>query len=452
MKTKLLNLWEKLHSSYWFIPSLMALGSVWLSVFTLDMDQHRRLRWLEYFRWVSRTEPEGARALLSTVAGAMSTVTGVVFSIGMVALQLASQQFGPRILYNFMRDRSNQFVFGTFIATYLYSLLILRTIQGVEGNFIPDFSVLVGVFLAIFSLGVLIFFIHHISLSIQAMVIVASIRRDLEIVIDQLYPRDPGELRTRPLAGTDRADLPEDFEARAIPVRAARGGYLQAIDYQGLLELAQKRDLVLRLAYRPGKFVFRGMPLLHAWPPGRVPEKTLERKANRAFLVGRKRTPEQDLEFLVNELVEIAVRALSPGINDPFTAMACVDSLGAALRELATRPAFSCWRYDSGGNPRLFSPEFSWDGVVDAAFNQIRQYGGRSVAVTIRLLETIAVVLEAATEESQRQALLRHAAMIERGSRELPEENDRRDVRERYLALFEILREESGLTGEGEPR
>lgn len=451
MKTKLLNLWEKLHSSYWFIPSMLVLGSIWLSVFTLDVDQHKKLEWLKYFKWLSRTEPEGARALLSTVAGAMITVTGVVFSIGMVALQLASQQFGPRILYNFMRDRSNQFVFGTFIATYLYCLLVLRTIQGGEQNFIPDFSILVGVVLAVSSMVVLIFFIHHISLSIQAMVIVASIRRDLEVVISELFPHNFPELEAHPLAGTERAELPKEFDMQAVPVPAAREGYLQAINFEGLLHFAQKHDLVLSLAYRPGKFVFRGMPLLHAWPPGRVSAEKLEKKTNRAFLVGRKRTPEQDLEFMVNELVEIAVRALSPGINDPFTAMACIDSLGAALRDLATRPAFSPWRYDDEGKARILSPEFSWNGVVDAAFNQIRQYGGGSVAVTIRLLETIGVILTATVREEQRQPLLRHAAMIERGSRDLPEENDRKDVRERYLAIFEVLQEESGLTGEGKP-
>ncbi len=217
---------------------------------------------------------------------------------------------------------------------------------------------------------------------------------------------------------------------------------------KGCWHLASEQDLLLRIETHPGAFVVRGAILVRAWPPERVDEKVLAGKINAAFLLGRKRTHEQDIEFLVHELVEIAVRALSPGINDPFTAMTCIDNLGAALCELTGRSFPSPYHYDRDDHLRLITRSISFARVVDAAFNQIRQNGRRMAAVTIRLLETIALVIGFTRNERQRQALLRQAAMIERGSQDLPEEEDRRDAREHYLAIFQVIEEHFGLTGD----
>lgn len=450
MKTRLINLWEKLRSNYWFLPGLMALGAIVLVISLGSIDRRWGVAVAKGVAWMGGNEPEGARAFLSTVAGAMVTVTGVVFSITIVALSLASQQFGPRLLNSFMRDRANQVVFGSFIGTYLYCLLVLRTIHGSgpEG-FVPQLSLLVGFLLAVFSVAVLIFFIHHVADSIQAMSVIANVSVDLERAIVRDFPKNedglPGNWRETLRPG----ELPEDFDSAARPIGAHRSGYLQAVNIGGLLKLAIDHDLLLRLERRPGDFVTRGTPLASVWSAKGARPEELADAVKGAFIVGAKRSPEQDIEHLINQLVEVAVRALSPGINDPFTAINCIDYLGSALSELARRRLPVPWHFDAEDRLRLITHPQTFDGALSAAVDQIRQHGRRDVAVTIRLLEMLATLLSRTHSEEQRRALARQAAMIERGSRDgLPAEEDRRDVHRCYQAVFQDLEEDFGLGGD----
>ena len=447
MKTRLYNRWEKLQSSYWFIPGILAASAILLASATIMIDEAWDMSWLWRIGWFYRNEAEGSRLLLSTVAGSVITVTGVVFSITIVALTLASQQFGPRLLYNFMRDRGNQVVFGVLIATFLYCLLILRTIRPQEPEiFVPHDSVLLGFLLAILSLAMLIYFIHHVSDSIQAMTIIDNVSKDIDRTIDRLFPGAQGIKESTWRQEINREDLPKSFDENLASVRMPKSGYLQAVDMDSLIELAQKEDLVIQVLRRPGDFLVPHAEVARVWPKDRPRD---EDDILEAFIVGKKRTHEQDIEFLVNELVEIAVRALSPGVNDPFTAMTCVDRLGAALCNLAGRSLPLPYRYDKEGQLRLIVRTISFSGLVNASFNQIRQYGRTSAAVTIRQLETIRIVCGYTQNEEQRQALLLQAGMIERGSHSaLPEANDRKIVHERYLAIFELLKERFGLTAE----
>lgn len=450
MKTRLINLYEKLRASYWFLPGLMALGAVVLVISLGTIDRRWGFVMARGFAWMGGNEPEGARAFLSTVAGATITVTGVVFSITIVALSLASQQFGPRLLNSFMRDRANQVVFGSFIATYLYCLLVLRTIHGSgpEGV-VPQLSLLVGFLLAILSVAVLIFFIHHVAESIQAMTIIASVSDDLERAIVRDFPAhddgSPANLRE----GLRPGELPEDFDSAAVPIGARRSGYLQAVNISRLLKLATDHDLLLRLELSPGDFVTRGAPLASVWSAERARPAELADTLTEDFIVGAKRSPEQDIEHLINQLVEVAVRALSPGINDPFTAINCIDYLGSALSELAHRRMPTPWHFDAEDRLRLITRPQTFDGALAAAVDQIRQHGRGDVAVTIRLLEMLATLLPRTRSEEQRRSVVRQAAMIERGSRDgLPAEEDRRDVRRRYMAVFQALEENFGLSGD----
>lgn len=447
MKTRLRNLWEKLRSSYWFIPSLMATGAVALSYCALALDRRLGAQWAENLRWFPADRAEGARLILSTVAGATITVTGVVFSVTIVALSLASQQFGPRLLSNFMRDRGNQSVFGTFIATYLYCLLVLRTIHGGGQNlFIPQISLLLGFLLALFSVGVLIFFIHHAADSIQAMAVIANVSGDLHNAIGKQFPDrtdEPDETWREELG---RGKMPGDFEKKAAPLRSGKHGYIQAVDEKSLLDLAKERKILLRLDCRPGHFLVRGEPLATAWLIEPSDVANIEERVGASFIFGSRRSPEQDIEFLVNELVEVALRALSPGINDPFTAINCIDHLGSALRELVERIPRSNYFFDDN-DLRLVVKRPTVAGLVDAAFDQIRQHGRSHASVIVRLLETIAAILPYTRSEEQRRPLLRQAAMIERGSESLPEAEDRKDVHARYLRIFEVLAERFGLSG-----
>ena len=392
--------------------------------------------------WTFTGGAEGASAVLGIIAGSMITTAGVVFSMTLVALSLASSQLGPRLLRNFMSDRTTQVVLGTFIATFLYCLLVLRTIRHAEEvAFVPHLSVTIGVLFAVASVGVLIYFIHHVSVSIQANVIAARIGNELLERIGGLYPEQVG--RGAPMIPADPPDMNflEAFDKDALPVGADGDGYLQFIDGAALLSLAMEKDLVVRLERRPGDYVVAGCPLALIGPKSRATDRLTD-QVRSLFVLGYQRTPDQDIEFAVSQLVEIAVRALSPGLNDPFTAMMCVDHLGSVLCRLATRDVPSPHRHDEHGRLRVIAPASTFPEVTEAAFNQVRQYGRSSFAVTIRLLETIAVVARFAHRPEYRTTLLRHAEMIARGALEgLSEKNDRRAVEERFQAVIHLCSE-----------
>jgi uncharacterized membrane protein len=383
---------------------------------------------------------EGASSLLGAIAGSMITIAGVVFSMTLVALSLASSQLGPRLLRSFMRDTTTQMVLGTFVATFLYCLLVLRTIRHPEEVvFVPHLSVTLGVVLAVVSVGVLIYFIHHVSVSIQANEIVARVGKELIEGIERLFPENIGRGAPEIPAEPPAAGFLDTFTREARRIGAAGYGYLQFVDGDALMALAMREDVIIRLERRPGHYVVASRPLALVWPEERVTDQLVQR-INFAFALGNQRTPGQDIEFAVNQLVEIAIRALSTGVNDPFTAMTCVDHLGSALCRLAQRDMPSPYRHDTEDQLRLITPVFTFPDVTDAAFNQIRQYGRSSTAVTIRLLETIADVAGSVHQPEDRAALLRHARMIARGARDgLPEDEDRQEVEERFQTANQLL-------------
>ena len=385
---------------------------------------------------------EGASSLLGAIAGSMITIAGVVFSMTLVALSLASSQLGPRLLRSFMRDTKTQMVLGTFVATFLYCLLVLRTIRRAEEIvFVPHLSVALGVLLAVVSVGVLIYFIHHVSVSIQANEIVARVGTELIEEIERLFPESIGRGAPRIPAEPPDADFLDSFDREARPIGSAGDGYLQFVDGDALMALAMQEDVVIRLERRPGHYVVATRPLALVWPGDRVTDQLVDR-VNAAFALGNQRTSGQDIEFAVNQLVEIAVRALSPGVNDPFTAVTCVDHLGSALCRLAERDMPSPYRHDTQDQLRVITPVFTFPDVTDAAFNQIRQYGRSSTAVTIRLLETIAEVAGSVHRSEDRVALLRHARMIARGAGGgLPEDEDRHEVEKRFQSANRLLSE-----------
>lgn len=441
MKTRIRYGWEQLRSTYWFIPIAMVALAVALAAAAVLVDRALPERGVESLRWLYPGGAEEARALLSTIAGSMINVAGVTFSITIVTLSLASSQFGSRLLRNFMRDTGNQVVLGTFVATFVYAVLVLQTISGVEGRvFVPQLSVIIGVLLAILSVAVLIYFIHHVSASIQAENVIAAVGRDLDNAIKRLFPEQKdGAPRARNPKPVGKP--PRGFERPGHPISATRTGYLQAVDYDGLMNVARESDLVFRLEHRPGDFIVEQGDLVVVWPAEEAGEELVKR-VNDAFILGARRLRLQDVEFAIHQLVEVAVRALSPGINDPFTAIACIDRLGASLAHLAERDIPAAHHFDRDGRLRLITNVVTFPGVVDAAFNQIRQDGRSSVTVTIRLLESIAIIAAHARTEEQRAALRHQAEMIWRSSNEaLPEACDRKDVKERYQLVLRTLKQ-----------
>jgi uncharacterized membrane protein len=442
MKVHVFKTWERIHSSFWFLPAVMAGGAMVLAFATVALDTVVTDWLTRNWGLIFTSGAEGASSLLGAIAGSMITIAGVVFSMTLVALSLASSQLGPRLLRKFMRDTTTQMVLGTFVATFLFCLLVLRTVRRAEEIvFVPHLSVALGVLLAVVSVGVLIYFIHHVSVSIQANEIVARIGRELIEGIERLFPETIGRGAPRIPTEPPDADFLDRFDREARPIGSAGDGYLQFVDGDALMELAMQEDVVIRLVRRPGHYVVATRPLALVWPGNRVTDQLIER-VNSAFALGNQRTFGQDIEFAVNELVEIAIRALSPGVNDPFTAMTCVDRLGSALCRLAQRDMPSPYRHDTQDQLRVIAPIFTFPDVTDVALNQIRQYGRSSTSVTIRLLETIAEVAASVHRSEDRAALLRHARMIARGAGGgLPEDEDRQKVEERFQSANQLLSE-----------
>jgi uncharacterized membrane protein len=437
---KLGKVWDVLHSSYWFLPTLMVLGAIVLAILTLTLDSQTRIN-LQGLNWIYTGGSDGARAMLSAVAGSVITVATTAFSITIVALQLAASNFGPRLLRNFMRDTGNQLVLGTFIATFVYCLLVIRTIHG-EGEgysqFVPQLSVTIGTGLAIISVAVLIYFIHHASTIIQVSHIIASVSQDLERATDRLFPKEMGH--SLPESSVRIEEVIAEFNHHATPIPSTQEGYLQAIEDEDILKLACQHDVQFCVQSRPGEFMVKGSALVMVIPGDRVSSR-LVKQVNHTFIIGKERTEQQDVEFPIDQLVEIALRAISPAVNDPFTAIRCIDRLSAALARLAQRPSPSPYRYDKAQQLRVIAPPTTFEHLVNRAFDQIRQYARTDAAVTIRLLEAIARILMDTSNSEHQAALGRQAQMIKQGSREgLPEEQDQQAVANRYDAIVRRIK------------
>ena len=407
----------------------------------LTLDREGYYGPLESWGWIYVGSTDGAREVLSAVSGSMITVAATAFSITIVALQLAAANFGPRLLRNFMQDTGNQVVLGTFIATFIYCLLVLRTIRG-DGDdydrFIPQISITVATGLALVSIGMLIYFIHHASTIIQASHVISEAGADLDRAVDRLFPEHIGV--NQPEFKQPLTEIPDNFDTEACKIKANNSGYVQAIDDEELMKIACRERLLLRINYRPGKFVVKDQALVTAYPPERV-NRQLTNKINDAFILGKQRTEQQDVEFPINQLVEITLRAISPSVNDPFTAIRCIDQLSAGLSRLVQRQFPSPYRYDERHELRVIAEPVTFEGLVDAAFNQIRQYGKQDVAVIIRLLEAIATIAEYTCDRKDRAVLLRHAAAIKRDSFEnVSDKLDKQDIDEQYLVVEKSLR------------
>lgn len=442
MQVRLRHVWQILRTGYWFIPCVMIVIAGVGAELLLFLDRHlAEVGWVP--DWFYGGGPEGAKTLLSTIASSVVTVAGVVFSITIAALTQASSQFGPRLLRNFMSDRGNQSVLGVFVATFIFCLLVLRTIHqgGTDANprsaFVPQASITVAVLLALTSTLVLIYFIHHVSMSLQSPQIVAAVRHDLGRSIQRLpQPAQPadGVRHSDSDADADATTLP-DFDGQGQAVLSNFEGYLQAVDYDALVQLARVADSIFHVSFRPGDYVVRGATLVCIWPYRPLDAQT-ERRVMAAFIYGNDGTPEQDIEYAIRQIVEVAVRALSPGTNDPFTAINCLDALSGAVCQIADCQLPGRFRDDAEHNLRLVVPVTTFQGVLDVAFNQIRQSADRSVAVMIHLLEVLRRCARQLPSAHHRLGLLRHAEMVHlQCERTIVDETDRRDARERWHDL-----------------
>jgi uncharacterized membrane protein len=363
-------------------------AAVALSFITLYLDSLFRIPALVSAGRGTFIGQEGSRQLLATIAASMITVASLVFSITVVALQLAASQLGPRVITRFMEDKVNQVVLGTFLATFLYALLILRAVpEGGEAAPLPHLSVVVALLLTMASLVWLVYFIHHLAESIQADTAIAEVSSELHYAIDRMFPAievAPAQLTSGTMPAVDRlAELPGE-------VCLKERGYIQAIDSHALLKLAKRHDLIMELRRRPGDFVVAGMSALAIWPSGSLTADVDEDVLD-SIVIGYRRTPTQDVEFALSLIVQMALRALSPALNDPITAITCVDRLAAALVEIIRRPPLPSHIPDDTGVIRLILSPNTFEGALGAAFDDIRHSARGQVRVLIRLAEVFTI-------------------------------------------------------------
>lgn len=445
MKMMLRKYIDQLRSSYWFLPLVMALASVGLSVGMVALDRHVGTDWLRsHIPWLYVNQPDGARAVLQTIAGSMITVAGVTFSITIATLANAANQFGPRLMTNFMNDRGNQITLGTFIATFLYSILVLRTVRGnstelIEDLFVPNLAILFSVGLALASLAVLIYFIHHIPESIHISNMIARAGRQLNDRIAALYPARLGH-------GANAASTQRDEEAAAMemfegmsPVFSRAVGYVQRLETAQLARAATKGDCLLSVVARPGAFVGPDVPLVLV-KPADLATGTLGERIQDAFVIGALRTPTQDVIFLVDQLVEVAMRALSPGVNDPFTALYCMDWLASALMKLAGREIPSAYRYDDAGVLRVVAMPVTFEDLAEAVFAQLRPYVQTDRNAAVHMAEMMVRIARTLQTDEQRAILRHHAAALAEGCQgSLSDVMDRDAVNARIDGVYDAL-------------
>ncbi|WP_438024875.1 DUF2254 domain-containing protein [Sorangium sp. So ce233] len=436
---RLRQLWSELRVSLWFVPSLIVLAAIGLAVLAVEADTRVSDELLRSYPRLFGAGAEGSRAMLSTIAGSMMTVAGVTFSITIAALAQASAQYTPRILRNFMGDRTNQVVLGVFVGIFAYCLVVLRTIRGSNGLvFVPSIAVLLGVLLALLGVAFLVFFIHHVASSIQASNIAGAVSREAIRTIEHLFPEALGEH-----PGEDRDEpAPEIPAARWRPVPARHTGYIQRVDEAGLLRFACARRAVVRMEKAIGEFIIQGTPLVSVaggeGAGGRSDEDTA-RAMDELYVIGGHRTADQDPSFGVQQIVDVALKALSPGINDTTTAVTCVDYLSAILARAAGRRPVSPHRFD-GGELRVIAQVVTFEVLLDVAFGAIRRNAAGNTTVLARMLSAVEAVAGCASRERDRRALARHAALIaEVAQRTIAASHERALVGEQVTGLLRRL-------------
>jgi uncharacterized membrane protein len=429
---------EALRTNLWLVPTVEILLAVALFAGTHALDRAAYDGSLHLPSFVISGTADAARQILTAIAAAVITVVTLVFSITIVTLTLASTQFGPRMLRNFIRDRITQLTLGSFVATFVYAILALVAIgPGGHGEFVPHLSITLTMALVVLDVAVLVVFIDHIAKSIQLPQVIASIAGDLSQAIDaDVASPTPDASKAGPSLSEMLVRLDEDSGV----VRAPRSGYLQYVSMNALIDISSRSQAVIRLLHRPGHFVVEGQPLANVWPAAAA--AGVARALGGAHATGPHRTLTQDLSFAVDQLVEIAIRALSPAVNDTFTAIACIDWLGDGLSKIADRWRPAAVHRDAAGRVRVITVTVTFRRLVERAHDKIRQASRGMPAVMIRQLDGLAKVMSHTSSSEQRELLLEQAAMILRASEEsVPEEADRADVRRGYEALVSACEE-----------
>ncbi len=434
MMPQMVYIWERLKGSFLLIPLIIVLLGIVLATLFIYIDSFIILSQKGILNFIFIGGPESARSVLSTIAVSMLSVAGIVFSITLVVLSMASSQFGSRLLRNFMYDKLNQIVLGTYLSTFIYCLIVLRSVKSYTNlEFIPNFSIVMSIILAISNVILLIIYIHHVSVSIQVDQVISEVNRNLNDNIKKVF----SDYSTEKHLEADEKHFKELKNTLSFSesVKNKDNGYLQVMDNDILISIAQDNDLVLFNNYRPGHYLVDDVELVKIYSNQKVGDDVKE-KIRKAFVLGKVRTPIQDPEFAIDQMVEIAVRSLSTGINDPFTAITCIDNLTATLCYLTKIQFPSAYLFDDEGQIRIKVNPIEFSGIINAAFNQIRQFGKDSPSVIIRLMDSLVTINQLATNKEQKEDIQRHAKMVlKTAEKTMIESSDLEDLKKRYEQL-----------------
>jgi uncharacterized membrane protein len=440
---KIKQLYDNLRSSFWFAPSVIVAYSIALAVVLVEADSAGSDRWLAQWPRLFGAGAAGARDMLSTIAGTMMTVMGVTFSMTLVALALASSQYTSRILRNFMRSHVTQYTLGVFAGIFSYCLIVLRTIRGSgQVEFVPGLAVFFAFVLALGSVGVLIFFIHHIASSIQASKIISSVAEETIAVIDRLFPEKMGH---GPDEDEDKDQLLRSLEKLTWhPVPAMMSGYIQNVDSDRLLRLARDRNTILRMERGIGDFIVEKTALAALALEDPLDQETIA-AVNSSYSISSYRTIDQDPAFGIRQIVDIALKALSPGVNDTSTAVMCVDYLAAIMARLASRQFPSSRRYEED-ELRVITVSPTFDRMLAVSFDQIRRSAEGNVAVMARMLSAFENIASLTVSPLRRKALNEQVQWIaELADRTIESAHDRARIERRLMHLRQTLDSEPAL-------
>jgi uncharacterized membrane protein len=440
------RLWDYLRSSFWFVPSLMVAGSVVLAGALIEMDSAGSYEWFAQWPRLFGAGAEGARGMMSTIASSMMTVVGVTFSMVLVVLALASSQYTSRILRTFIRNHVTQIVLGIFAGIFTYCLIVLRTIRGGdEGSFVPSLAVFFGFVLALGGVAALMFFIHHIASSIEASNIITSVARETIAAIDRMFPEKLGEG-----PGEDEDDPtprpPTEQHWRTVP--AKESGYIQSVNNAALLRVARDSKTIVRMERGIGEFVVQNTALASLALEDPPDQETIA-ALQATFSISRYRTVEQDAAFGIRQIVDVALKALSPGVNDNTTAVICVDYLTAILARIAPRQIPSSCRYEEG-ELRVIAKGPSFESLLDESFDQIRSSAKGDLAIISRMLDALHT-LAGVTASPQRRRTLREQVerLAELAERTVESSHDRSRINARLTRVREALEDEPASSRSG---
>ena len=431
MMADLRKLLSDINASYWFFPALFAVCALLLATLTIQLDRAGQTEWINDINWLQPARPQGASNMLSVIAGSMIGVASTVFSITIAAVAFASGNYGPRLLTNFMEDRGNQISLATFIGTFVYSITVLRSVRTPdEANviaqgtalpgFVPQLSLLIAYCLMALSVMVLVYFLNHVPSSIRINAVLEGIGRRLLVSIRKNFDE--------PMKARVEADIRE-----GTPVAADRSGYIQVIDWSDLLKVARKSGAELQMAVRTGDFVHPGVAIGY-W--SEKPDDACDEQVRDCLALGDTRTPTQDLHFMIDELVEIGLRALSPGINDPFTAISALHWIGAATAELGRRDLnWSVGEPDEDGRRPLRPMADDFHHYVARGFGTIRNGVSTSPAAATVMFDTLENAATVITDPVRHKDLQDEALQLMRQARVNLTGPDLEQVEARY-ALY----------------